>query len=81
MSAAGQPAVAMIMTTQQRRDVRGALVDKGFRRYFADGDEVKERVIHAVQDVQGLRQKGSYTELFKHPDGTVASVTWAEKSH
>jgi hypothetical protein len=61
--------------------VRGALIDQGFRRFFADGDEVKERVIHSVQDVQGVRQKGCYTELFKHPDGTIASVTWSEKSH
>ena len=68
------------MNTEQRQDVRGALIALGFRRYFADGDETKERVTHAVMEVRGERRAGCYTELFKHPDGTVASITWAEKS-
>jgi len=81
MSVGGQPPTAMIMNTEQRRDVRGALINVGFARYFAAGDEVKEQVIHAVMEVTGERRKGCYTELFKHADGTTVSVTWAEKSH
>jgi len=69
------------MNTEQRRDVRGALIKVGFNRGYSIGDDQIERVVHAVAGVEGERRKGCYTELFKHPDGTLVSVTWAEKSH
>ena len=69
------------MNTQQRMDVRGALIKVGFYRTYDDGDEVKEQVAHAVMEVRGERRNGCYTELFKHTDGTIVSVSWAEKSH
>ena len=69
-----------LMTTEERRTVRGALIAVGFRRYYSEGDETKERVINAVCEIRGERNKGQYTELFKHYDGTIVSVSWAEKS-
>ncbi len=69
------------MNTEQRREVRGALIDKGFARYYSHGDEDRCRVISAVNCVpEDLRAKGAYTELFKHSDGTIVSVSWAPKT-
>jgi hypothetical protein len=69
------------MTTEQRRTVRGALIDKGFRRYYSQGDEVKEAVVAAVMEQEWNASRGVYTELFKHHDGTVVSVSWGAKTN
>jgi hypothetical protein len=70
------------MNTEQRRDVRGALISVGFSRYYSEGDEDKCRIISAVNGVhEDKRAQGAYTELFKHADGTVVSVSWTAKSH
>lgn len=81
MSVGATAPAAMIMNTEQRRDVRGALINTGFYRTYSDGDERIEAIVHATMGIVGDRRKGCYTELFKHPDGTIVSVTWAEKSH
>lgn len=68
------------MTTEQRKNVRGALISAGLYRTYDRYDEIIERVVHAVTGVTGERRKGCYTELFKHVDGTIVSVTWTEKT-
>jgi hypothetical protein len=70
------------MNTEQRVEVRRALINQGFRRYYAPEDEQRERIISAALNVDpNERREGAYTELFKHPDGTIVSVSWAKKSH
>jgi hypothetical protein len=57
------------MTTEQRREVRGALLNAGFDRVHKDQKQEYD-----------LRGKGNYVEHWKHWDGTTIRLKWTPKT-
>ena len=57
------------MTTEQRKEVRGALLGVGFTRTSKDQRQEYD-----------LKGKGDYVEHWTHPDGTTIKLKWTPKT-
>jgi hypothetical protein len=62
------------MTTEERCEMRQALLDKGFTKFTHMMDDVDTN--HAYYDQKGY---GSYTEVWKHRDGSIITLAWGPK--
>ncbi len=59
------------MTTEERREVRGALLKAGFRRTTA----------HEPDEPKFYDNRGAYTEIFRHTkDRTKITLDWDYKT-